>query len=69
MFTVEALRALEVLLIREKATALSELRDTERLYGAYGDKRAALADRIEQAKDRYETADSLLTITRKELSA
>lgn len=67
MFTKEALKALEVVLIREKATALSEKHDTARLFGAYGDKRASISDRYTVASDRYEVADSLLTLVRKEL--
>lgn len=60
MFSNEDLKAIEVILIREKATALSELRDTERLYGAYGDKRDSLVDRMSVARTRYETASRLL---------
>lgn len=68
MFSKDALVALEALLIREKASALSDRQAVERLYGAYGEKRDAIDTRRSIAVDRYQVADSLLTLVREELN-
>lgn len=60
-FTHGDLEALKRVLIREKATALSELRDAQRSASAYSD-RAWAGGKVAEAQKRYDTAVVLLDI-------
>lgn len=64
MFNDEERALLEAMLIREKATALYELRFAQRLFGAYGDKRPQLTDRINVEQARFSMAERLLAVLR-----
>ena len=56
--------ALERILIRAKASAISDRNDAQRLYGAYGDRRAAIDQRIDEAVKTITDADRLLMLAR-----
>jgi len=60
---VEDVDDLRRILLRSKATAMSERNDLRRLYGAYGDRRDAMTGRLADSERIIEIADRLLLLT------
>ena len=63
-WTDSDVRALEVILIRAKATAVYERNEAERLYIAYSSTRPSLTDRLESAKLTIATVERLQSLVR-----